>query len=365
MPICINCPSCQTTFNLPDRLRHKTVRCSNCQTPFVVTAPPPEPLDVVPGALFPAPSALPEKIAPKNLPATPRHRSKEAAPSNPRLVKPHPAPPQNQIDTGLLIGAGFGFLSLFCICGIGVSGWIMLRSLPGLASGEVTARKPLDGLAQVDLKVPSRYEPPKFDANEPPTPDPPREPGGVGTQRADDNQRRTEREDKKRPQPTATSPATSPSSSSDPVKREANAPAPSPTAKEWYAPKEADFRPEYDRDSANRARESWQEYWSWVTQFYEGNFLSTGWTVQSKGLLEVVKSEQTRDELRATLNDVGRRVAAEWSKDNGLRKIDTANLRTFGRRLQEAKEHDDGSGRSIRTTLDALRSEVEAKLTRR
>ena len=51
-------------------------------------------------------------------------------------------------------------------------------------------------------------------------------------------------------------------------------------AKEWYSPREADFRPEYDRDAANQAKESWDEYWSWVKTFYQGAFLSPGWTSQ-------------------------------------------------------------------------------------
>jgi hypothetical protein len=137
---------------------------------------------------------------------------------------------------------------------------------------------------------------------------------------------------------------------------------PPATAGDWYAPKEADFRPEYDRDTANQAKESWQEYWSWVNKFYEGDFFTQGWTKQGKGLLEVVRSERTRDELRATLNDLGRRVAAEWSKDNGVRKIDTANLLQFGRQLQIARQRDDGSGSSIRAAVDKIRSQVDAKL---
>jgi hypothetical protein len=146
----------------------------------------------------------------------------------------------------------------------------------------------------------------------------------------------------------------------------AGAAEPSPeTASELYVPREDDFRAEYGRDAANRAKESWKDYWYWVKKFYDGDLLTRGWTRQSKEFLAVVRPERTRDELRAVVNDLGRRVAAEWSKDNGVRKINTADLLRFGKQLQEAKARDDGSGSSIGAALDSVRSAVDAKLTGR
>jgi hypothetical protein len=137
---------------------------------------------------------------------------------------------------------------------------------------------------------------------------------------------------------------------------------PHAVAKEWYSPREADFRPEYDRDAANQAKETWDEYWSWVQTFYQGNFLSSGWTGQGKVTLNGVRSEKARDELRSDLNELGRRVAAEWSKDNAVRKIDTAALRVLGGRITKATQRDDGSGRAIQEELQAIRAEADAKL---
>ena len=134
------------------------------------------------------------------------------------------------------------------------------------------------------------------------------------------------------------------------------------SAKEWYSPSEEDFRPEYDRDAANQAKESWDEYWSWVKTFYQGKLFSPGWTSQGTATLSGVRSEKTRDELRFALNELGRRVAAEWSKDNGVRKIDTTALRAFGARISKATRRDDGSGQSIRKELQKIRAEVDAKL---
>jgi hypothetical protein len=81
--------------------------------------------------------------------------------------------------------------------------------------------------------------------------------------------------------------------------------------------------------------------------------------------LSGVGSETARDELRSDLNELGRRIAAEWSKDNGVRKIDTAALRVLGGRITKAAKRDDGSGRAIQEELQAIRAEVDARLSGR
>jgi hypothetical protein len=133
-------------------------------------------------------------------------------------------------------------------------------------------------------------------------------------------------------------------------------------AKDLYSPNEEDFRPIYDADTAVQKVQTWRDYWSWVNQFYKGNFLSSGWTKQCGRALAVVKAEATRDELRGMLNVVGRRIAGEWSKDNNLRKIDTADLQSIGRRFQDAAAKDDGSGKVLRALIEKIRGEVEQRL---
>jgi hypothetical protein len=142
-------------------------------------------------------------------------------------------------------------------------------------------------------------------------------------------------------------------------------PPPRVLAREWYSPREADFRPQYDRDAVNQAKESWSDYWSWVKIFYQGNLFSPGWTAQGTASLNGVGSETARDELRSDLNELGRRIAAEWSKDNGVRKIDTAALRVLGGRITKAAKRDDGSGRAIQEEILAIRAEVDARLSGR
>jgi hypothetical protein len=130
----------------------------------------------------------------------------------------------------------------------------------------------------------------------------------------------------------------------------------------WYAPREDDFRQEYERDAANRDRQSWSGYWSYIRAFYEGNIVFSGWTKQVQAVIELVQSGKVRSELRAALNDLGKRIAAEWAKDNSIRAIDTAALRAFGARLVHARDAEDGSGTVARAEIEAVRAEVNSRL---
>lgn len=132
----------------------------------------------------------------------------------------------------------------------------------------------------------------------------------------------------------------------------------------WYHPTEADFRPEFDSDTANQAKQTWPQYWEWVLKFYGGTLFVSGWTAQGQEVLAVVTDEARRSELRADLNRLGRQLATEWGKDNGVRKVDTTAVRSYASRLQAARKADDGSGSTIRTAVEAVRADVGEKLGR-
>jgi hypothetical protein len=133
---------------------------------------------------------------------------------------------------------------------------------------------------------------------------------------------------------------------------------------ELYLPKEDDFRSAFYRDEKNQKRQSWKEYWGWIESYYQGNLLDAGWTKHSGALVEKVRGEQAQRQLRRELNLLGRLIAAEWAKDNGARKIDTAALRSWSKRLLKAKNEDDGSGRTITMEIDTIRREAETFLTK-
>ena len=132
----------------------------------------------------------------------------------------------------------------------------------------------------------------------------------------------------------------------------------------WYSPREEDFRPEYDRDRVNRRAQTWEQYWGWVGAFYRGNFLSVGWTKQAEESVAIVRSQATRQELIKSLNELGKQIAREWSKDNAVRKISTADLSRWGGAIRAARRSDDGSGRRLKATLRTIRAEVAKKLKR-
>jgi len=117
-------------------------------------------------------------------------------------------------------------------------------------------------------------------------------------------------------------------------------PPPRALAREWYSPREADFRPQYDRDAVNQAKESWSDYWSWVKTFYQGNLFSPGWTAQGTASLNGVGSETARDELRSDLNELGRRCC--------LRVPESSAPPAHRRPRLRAKRGNPGGGRNGR-----------------
>jgi hypothetical protein len=125
----------------------------------------------------------------------------------------------------------------------------------------------------------------------------------------------------------------------------------------WYTPLPEDFRPHYDRDTTNRAKQTWEQYWRWVKVFYEGNLISAGWTQRSERLVTVIKSDPEQKKLRSIINAVGKEIGAEWAKDYAVRKINSADLLAWGKKLEEAKARDDGTGGELQRTIASIRDE--------
>jgi|GEM_PF-1825248 len=119
-----------------------------------------------------------------------------------------------------------------------------------------------------------------------------------------------------------------------------------------YSPLAGDFRPRYEEDEANNARQSWGEYWKWVLTFYSGNLLARGWTRECENILERVQQSEQRIQLMTKMSILGRLVAAEWAKDNSVRRIGSRDVRQWRSWLREAA----GRGRitNIQSLLDVL-----------
>jgi hypothetical protein len=129
---------------------------------------------------------------------------------------------------------------------------------------------------------------------------------------------------------------------------------------EWYEPQETDFKPIYERDKANMTKQSWKDYWGWVKSFYSGNLLDSGWTKRGADLLVNIRKEETKLELRAKLNALGRSIAAEWSKANEGRKVDTSKLIAWGLRMKEAKSKDAGDGAHLKKEIESIAKELDS-----
>jgi hypothetical protein len=130
----------------------------------------------------------------------------------------------------------------------------------------------------------------------------------------------------------------------------------------WYAPIESDFRREYERDTANQRLQTWNQYWSWVTTFYNGNLLSAGWSSQAQSSIELVKSEKMQNELIILVNELGKQISMEWAKGQGAGKISTADLIRWSPTLVAARRAENGSGERLKEAVLKIRAEVARKL---
>ena len=92
----------------------------------------------------------------------------------------------------------------------------------------------------------------------------------------------------------------------------------------------------YDQDSQNQALQSRQEYLEWVLVFYEGNLVyPTGWS-DLKSYVHVAATPAQASLLDEQLATLGEAIAAEWSRDNSVRRIDNRMLSLWGSVVQSA-----------------------------
>lgn len=138
------------------------------------------------------------------------------------------------------------------------------------------------------------------------------------------------------------------------------------SAEELVASWQPYFRAEYDRDGRNAQRQTFDEYWHWVKVYLlVGGSGYQGWLEQGAGLLARVRDEPARARLDALQQQVGRRIAAEWSKDSACRRVYSTflqgrpNLADWGRALQRAAGQDRGDGAAVEAALLAIQAELD------
>ena len=92
----------------------------------------------------------------------------------------------------------------------------------------------------------------------------------------------------------------------------------------------------YEEDSQNQRLQSRQEYLEWVLVFYRGNLVyPTGWLDLNSYIHGAATPAQT-SLLDKQLAVLGAAIAAEWSRDNSVRRIDNRMLSLWGSVVQSA-----------------------------
>jgi hypothetical protein len=129
-------------------------------------------------------------------------------------------------------------------------------------------------------------------------------------------------------------------------------------------PNDAELFAAYQSDHSNQKVQSWGQYRGWVQTFYKGNLMSDGWTKFSEVTVSKVKSAEPRQAVTTHVNELGRIISLEWAKDSSVRKITTADLRSWNEAMATARQSDDGSGQQIIGVLRAVRRMAENSRSR-
>ena len=77
----------------------------------------------------------------------------------------------------------------------------------------------------------------------------------------------------------------------------------------------------------------------WFETFQKGTFYARGWRDITAELLAKAPAE-TKDSLKKSLEELGKKIGREWSKNNNIRKIDNEMLQRWGGQLQEVAEQE-------------------------
>ena len=93
------------------------------------------------------------------------------------------------------------------------------------------------------------------------------------------------------------------------------------------------FAQSWNDDHRNRDIQPRDQYLEWVDKFYDGTPFVIGWTRRQAEL-----TDSAGREAESTLDRLGLLVAAEWAKDNEVRRIDNDLLLRIGAILAEARD---------------------------
>jgi hypothetical protein len=124
-------------------------------------------------------------------------------------------------------------------------------------------------------------------------------------------------------------------------------------------PERSYFEQQYRADAENESRQSLSDYLLWVQRFYRGwSVYPDGWNTISRSLLNVSSSGELAT-IDSELKILGKRIAAEWAKDNAIRKIASKHVLIWGQALQmSVAKHE------VRLILQKVAADVAGLLNR-
>ena len=94
----------------------------------------------------------------------------------------------------------------------------------------------------------------------------------------------------------------------------------------------------------------------WFIKFQEGNFLVDGWQDITATILEKTPA-YGKPKQRVLLAELGKKIGAEWCKNNDIRKVNTDMLKIWGKQLKNtAKENP----HHLEAVLVAISDELES-----
>ncbi len=110
--------------------------------------------------------------------------------------------------------------------------------------------------------------------------------------------------------------------------------------------------------SSSEISEQVMEEQRWYNRFQQGYLMFDGWQEIEKTVLTVTPVEE-REARQARLNELGKKIGKEWSRDNEVRRIDTAMIKNWGKILKNAVESEP---EKIKEVLAQISSEVDSLL---
>lgn len=133
-------------------------------------------------------------------------------------------------------------------------------------------------------------------------------------------------------------------------------------AQEWpeELPPLSYFEEAYVAGIENHEHQTREEYLYWVRSFYEGTTLyPRGWNSTTSDLLAATPSGPASAKMEARLYELGREIAAEWSKSGRVNLVKNGHLAVWGIAAQRAVDE-----ANVDETIAQIADDVSALLAR-